>query len=46
MKKVLVLGASGNIAPYVTPDLEKDYDLYLSRILCRIQTENRLSMLI
>ena len=33
MKKVLVLGASGNIAPYVTPDLEKDYDLYLSDIV-------------
>ena len=33
MKKVLVLGASGNIAPYVMPDLEKDYDLYLSDIV-------------
>ena len=33
MKKVLVLGASGNIAPYVSPDLEKDYDLYLSDIV-------------
>ena len=33
MRKVLVLGASGNIAPYVTPDLEKDYDLYLSDIV-------------
>ena len=33
MKKVLVLGASGNIAPYVTPDLEKDYDLSLSDIV-------------
>ena len=28
-----MLGASGNIAPYVTPDLEKDYDLYLSDIV-------------
>ena len=33
MKKVLVLGASGNIAPYVTPDLEKDYDLSLTDIV-------------
>ena len=33
MKKVLVLGASGNIAPYVTPELENDYDLRLADIV-------------
>ena len=33
MKKVLVLGASGNIAPYITPGLAKDYDLSLTDIV-------------
>lgn len=33
MKKVLVLGASGNIAPYITPGLAKNYDLYLTDIV-------------
>lgn len=32
MKKVLVLGASGLIAPYVTPSLAHDYDLYLTDV--------------
>ncbi|MCZ6681303.1 MAG: NAD(P)-dependent oxidoreductase [Candidatus Poribacteria bacterium] len=32
MKKVLVLGASGNIAPHVTPGLENDYDFRLADI--------------
>ena len=33
MKKVLVLGASGNIAPYITPGLAKDYELHLTDII-------------
>ena len=32
MKKVLVLGASGLVAPYVTPGLESYYDLHLADI--------------
>jgi len=32
LKKVLVLGASGNVAPYVTPGLEPYYDLTLADI--------------
>ena len=32
MKKVLLLGASGLIAPHITPALEKDYDLRLADI--------------
>lgn len=33
MKKVFVLGASGNIAPNITPGLEKDYNLYLTDVV-------------
>ncbi|MBT3267010.1 NAD(P)-dependent oxidoreductase [Candidatus Poribacteria bacterium] len=33
MKKVLVLGACGNIGPFVTPGLEDDYGLTLSDIV-------------
>ncbi|MEO2003137.1 MAG: NAD(P)-dependent oxidoreductase, partial [Candidatus Poribacteria bacterium] len=33
MKRVLVLGACGNIGPFVTPGLEDDYDLTLSDII-------------
>lgn len=32
MKKVLLLGASGNIAPHIIPELEKTYDLRLSDV--------------
>ena len=32
MKKVLVLGASGLVAPYVTPGLKDHYELYLTDI--------------
>ncbi|MBI1926982.1 NAD(P)-dependent oxidoreductase [Candidatus Poribacteria bacterium] len=32
MKNVLLLGASGNIAPYITPGLENDYHLRLADI--------------
>lgn len=32
MKRVLVLGASGLVAPYVTPGLEADYELLLTDI--------------
>ena len=32
-KKVLVLGACGNIGPYITPGLESDYDLLLSDVV-------------
>ena len=33
MRKVLVLGACGNIGPFITPGLEDDYDLTLSDII-------------
>ena len=33
MKRVLVLGACGNIGPFVTPGLEDDYDLTLSDLI-------------
>ncbi len=33
MKKVLVLGACGNIGPFITPGLTGDYDLTLSDIV-------------
>lgn len=32
-KKILVLGACGNIGPYITPGLESDYDLVLSDVV-------------
>ncbi len=32
MKKVLVLGACGNIGPYLTPGLAADYELYLTDV--------------
>ena len=32
MKKVLVLGACGNIGPYLTPGLESHYELHLSDV--------------
>ena len=32
MKRVLLLGASGLIAPHIIPALEKDYDLRLADI--------------
>ncbi len=31
-KKVLLLGASGQIAPYIVPGLEPDYDLHLADV--------------
>jgi len=32
MKKVLVLGASGDVPPYITPGLEPYYHLHLTDI--------------
>ena len=32
MKKVLLLGASGNIAPHIIPELEKTYDFRLTDV--------------
>ena len=32
MRNVLVLGASGLVAPYVTPGLKDDYDLHLTDV--------------
>ena len=44
-KKVLILGASGNIAPYLLPGLDPYYDLCLTDIVPH-PDENQLSMLI